>query len=699
MVVLYSPNLKPDESSIISNIFYHHLREKGLESLMGKRYKEFCNKVNQGFYRGEGKYNLAVESKMTHEYLADISPNDMESWGKVAGIACNLFGLPLDGGMIKAFANGYQSYQKKEAYNARMNNDHVLVDRQVREALSNYSDDRPNASLGKCSDPFLRTGYPETEVTIRSRYVQSFLIDSGLLSDSSTSFSRLFQEPMAILKGEAYGNTNKTPLNYVVTDHFEKGKGFLSFGIDTPKTLLAGYGDKLPKVFVRSVRFMSEYDLLKAISYNQGENLSYLKPGRSHGYEIFKYLRNMEGRSSFELGKKGGDGNAPVYPLMPESRLLNVATNIVNNFKNPMSSESRKAFFGGILFDDSLRKIHEVKEEMKMMSRENIVGYEKKQELPKQEAPKNKVSNSRIIYYDRSDFSASVIKKMTASGVRTAFDIITYGKERFTKDFGPRAFKSAVAFLDKHNLSFLNHSTVKRIDETILQDKSFTEQREVVYKDMFNAFSALDSKLMDKKVYYPRRIDGSYIEGAAGFSFIAKSLSMARWRDCNIYLKRDEAESLDIRINPHAVPSYVVENGKVSAYYNLSETSFASEKSEFYDMLIKEAAGRTPEVDNYAKCYISYFQVPQSSGLNTDTYNLEFMDQTYVKKYSGNKEMKNNGSFIPILKSSFRKKLTDSFNEGFMKGKAEGISVMANIKETQKKALQPKQQSGTKHRI
>ena len=504
---------------------------------------------------------------------------------------------------------------------------------------------------------------------------------------------------MAILKGETYGNTDKTPLNYVVTDHFEKGKGFLSFGIDTPKTLLAGYGDKLPKVFVRSVRFMSEYDLLKAITYNQGENLSYLKPGRSHGYEIFTYLRNMEGRSSFELGKKGGDGNAPVYPLMPESRLLNVATNIVNNFKNPMSSESRKAFFGGILFDDSLRKIQEVKEEMKAMSRENIVGYEKKQELPKQEAPKNKVSNSRTIYYDGSDFSASAIKKMTASRVHTAFDIMTYGKERFTKDFGPRAFKSAVAFLDKHNLGFLNHCTVKRIDESVLKGKDFDQQLEVVHKDMFNAFSALDSKFMEKKAHFPRRIDGSYIEGAGGFSLIAKSLSIARWRECNIFLKRDEAEAMDIRINSYAVPSYVVENGKVNAYYNLSETSFASEKPELYDMLTKDAGSRTPEVDKYAKFYISYFQAPEYSALNTDFYNLKYMDQAYAGKYSDKKEMKNNGSFVPMLKTSFEKKLADSFNEGFMKGKAEGISIMADMKQSQEKTLHKRQMTGVKRHL
>jgi hypothetical protein len=156
---------------------------------------------------------------------------------------------------------------------------------------------------------------------------------------------------------------------------------------------------------------------------------------------------------------------------------------------------------------------------------------------------------------------------------------------------------------------------------------------------------------------------------------------------------------MDIRINSYAVPSYVVENGKVNAYYNLSETSYASEKPELYDMLTKEAVSRTPEVDKYAKFYISYFQAPESSALNTDIYNLKYMDQAYAGKYSDKKEMKNNGSFVPMLKTSFEKKLADSFNEGFMKGKAEGISIMADMKQSQEKTLNKRQMTGGKRHL
>ena len=700
-VVLYSPNLNPDESSITGNVIYHYLREKGLASLLGGRYVEFCRLVNNEFYHGGKGMPLPVESKMANDYLSGIPSHDTEKWGKVSTIACRLLGVINDGNVTKAIANGFLSYQKKVAYNARMNNDHLVVDQQAREGLTGLSGDRPNVSLGRCSDPFLRTGYPETELVIRSNNVKLFLNESGLLSDSSVNLSRLIQEPMAILKGENRINSDKLPLNYIVTDHFEKGKGFLSFGIDSPKTILAGYGEQCPKVFVRSARFMSEYSLLNAIAHNEGENISYLKPGKTHGFEISSHLRNMEGRSSFELGKKSDDGNAPVCRLMPESRRLNVATNIVNNFKNPMSAEARKSFFGGILFEDSVRKIQEVKEELKSMSRENITGYTKSPEpVKKVEEPKRgKLVNARTVYFGKGDFSASVLKKLDKANVSTAFDIMTYGKERFVSDFGSRAFKDAIAFLDKNNLSFLNHRTVKRIDESVLQGKDFKEQLEVVYKDMFNGFSALDPSKMDKTVHFPRRADGTYIEGAGGFSLIAKSLSMARWRDCNIFLRRDEAEVMDIRINPHAVPNYVVENGKVNAYYNLSETSFAIEKSESYAMLISEATRRTPEVDQYAKIYVSNFQVPESSGMTTDVYNLDYMDQAYARKYSGKKEMKNDGSFVSMLNSSLEKKLNNSFNEGFMKGKAEGISIMADMKQSQEKTLHKRQMTGVKRHL
>lgn len=683
-VCLYSPNLQPRESDISSNVAFLYIREKGLIPMMKDGKMDFCRELVKDFYHGADLLSGPELEKMAGDYIAGIRPDDMEKWGRVAELASKYSGFQADPKMARTISAGCQSYKKKCDWEARMSNDHGSVDKAAKENLGNYATERINVSLGRCSDPFLRVGYPETELRIRSGNVRDFLHENGFLMEDGPNLSELIQNPVAILKGERRAGDEKTPLHIVVTDHFEPGKGYLTFGIDAPESVLAGYGDGNVKVNVRSVRYMSEYALLSSVTKDNGVNIAYLKPGKTHGYEISSYLRGMEGRSFSELGKKGGDGTTPVYNPLSESRRLRIVANIVENFKNPMASDARRNLFGGILFDDNLRKREAVREELKALSQKPVAGYVPKPEIS------SKSKNARAVYYTDKDFSAAAVRKLRKSGIHTAFDIMTYGKERFAADFGSRAFKSAVEFLDRNNFSFMNHCVIRKIDEADFRGRDLAGRFEVVQKDMYNILSGFNTDNLSKPVHFPRRIDGSYIEGAGAFTLIAKSMELARWRECNVFITRDQAEQAGIQINRTAVPTYVAERGDVTPYYNLSETSFALERTESFEMLKADALRRTPEVDRYAKTYISLL-----SGPGDPSFSIEHIDATYAKHYANRKDMANDGSFVKHLETTIPERLATFFKEGFKQGKAEGISMMTEMGQKQQDA-QVRTQSQTR---
>ena len=652
-VYVYEPNVTSDGIDIMNKVVFIKTRAKGLKGLMGERYDEFCTECLRDF---------GYDPEILRD--SQLDPN-------VAKRACQRLRLNTSEKVINAIINGQKSYLKNQQWEARRDNNHEIVNQAAVESLRKVADDNINVSLGHCSDPFLRIGYPETELQIKSKSVRAFLMDNGFLNEEAHNFTSLIQNPVAIIRGEINKDNDRIPMNIVVTDLYQEDKGFLSFGIDAPETILAGYSQGKKKVKVNSAKYMSDYALLCAMSGNNGENIRYLKSGKTYGYEISSYLRKMEGRSDAELGKKSGNGNAPVVLPFRESRRLNLVTNIVENFKNPMESDKRKKIFGGILFDDALRKREELKKEMKTLSHAPVIGSKKPQ-------PQCKLSSARTTYLTEKDFTQGALKKLRANKVYSAYDIITYGKDRFVSDFGTRAFKSAVTFLDKHNLSFLNHSIIKRIDEMELIGKDFDGKCLIVQKDMYNTLSGFNEDNISKPIHFPHRLDGSYLKGAGSLTMMAKSMEMARWRECNVFLTRTEAEKMNIQINRAAVPTYIVEKEEVLAYYNLSETSFAMEKPESFSMLKSDALNKTPLVDDYAKRYIILL-----SGPGDPNYRLDLIDQAFERQYSGNRHLENKDSFVEYLNKSISERLSETFDDGFVKGKAEGINFMANVRPDQ----------------
>lgn len=670
-VCLFKRNLPSEESSIDANVAFLYLREKGISGLLGGHAESFHKDVVSEFCKIARPLDLrSWERKdLSEGFIYDLSPDDMDSWMRIAGKVSAYTGFRPDRRFARALANGCKAYQANVYRKAKMNADHKAVDSFVKSQLSGGGE-CVGASLGRAGDAFLRVGYPDAELYIRSGRVRDFLVENALLGQD-IPLTGLIQNPVAIIAGNASKKDGKEALNILVTDHYVKGEGFLSFMLDSPNDVLAGYGEGKSLIFLRGAKFMSEYALMSALGSDEGRNIRYLSPGAHGGYAVSDMLSRMEGRSFGELGKKIGNGITPDFsPLSESRRLMNVA-NIVNNFRNSMQSNKRKEIFGKFLFEESLERRAGLQREMEEMRKPAS------RQMPVPEDRPKKIKDPKRIYYDGKDFSAGIIKKLQDRRVGNAFDVMTYGKERFRSDFGPKAFRQAVEFLDRNNLSFMHHTVVKRIDESVLTGLDSDGYVGLLNRDLHNAFSSVDEDKLSRDVCMPRRIDGTYFRGSECYCMLAKSYSLARWRECNVFISRPEAEALDINILSGAVPTYVREKGSMIPYYNLSETSFAVDNAESFKELKEYSLSTSAPIDPYAKAYMySFLNCKAPSADNVDIYRTDLIDAAFERHFSRGSSLTNTGGVRERMTG-----VSARLAEAYMQGKADGIRLMDDRKE------------------
>lgn len=667
-VCLFRRNLPADESSLDAAVAFQCMREKGFRALLNANTDRFYASILNGYCRGFLLTDLTVSEReiMAEDLLAAIPANDVKEWMKVACRIGEYGGFRADTRLAKALASGLKSYLNNVYRKARFSLDYDVIDRFFKARLTEGSDMK-GVSLGRASDAFLRIGYPEGELCVRSLKVRDFLSAEGFLNEGINLTERI-QNPLAIIADKAAAMEGKDTRNIIITDHMVKGKGFLSFSVDSSNDVLGGYCEGKSSIFIRSARFMSEYALLSALGSDDGANIQYLSKGRNGGYAVTGFLMKMRDRSFEELGKRNGDGNTPVFSPLSESRRLTHVANIVSNFRNPMRSDKRKEIYGMYLYEDRLERREEMRREM-VSSSASIHGYDRQTVEP----AARKVSDPKRTYYDSRDFSQSAIRKMQKSRVVSAFDIMTYGKEHFRRDFGPKTFTMAVDFLDRHNLAFMDHVVVRRIDESVLDGLDMEGHSELLRRDMHYAFSSMKEEQLVKDVCMPRGIDGRYFRGAECYCMLAKTYSLARWRDCNVFISRDQAQSQDVSIRSGAVPTYVRENGSVVPYYNLSETSFAVDSSEAFKELKEYMQNASLRVDSYAKAYMcSFLQSNAASRNGTFIYRIDLIDAAFERHFRGPSDLVNGGGVMEKLTS-----MSERLAAAYIKGKVDGINTVS----------------------
>ena len=635
-VCLYSRNLPTGEADIDATVAFLCIRDKGLKGLMREEFPLFCADVVNNLYHGIGlsEIDTKIIIQMASDFISEIPATNHDSWEQIAQKVCKYTGFENNPAFMCSLVNGLTAYHSNQYRIARNNCDYSSIDGYAKQRLQKPIEGA-GVSLGKAGDPFLRIGYPDTEIYVKSEKVRQRLLESGML-DAEQSLAAKIHNPLAIIRNSALAKDGKDVLNIVVTDHHVKGKGFLSFAIDSHKDILAGYGENKGRIFIRSCKFMSEYALMCALGSDHGKSIQYLRPGTTRGYAVSEILSGMEGRSFSELGKKDGDGNTPVISPLSESRRLTHVANIVNDFKNPMNSRKRKEFFGKYLFEDIMERRDDIRRQISSLS----------DKATSDTLPARRIEDPMKMFFRKGDFSDTAIKKMSKANVYNAFDIMTYGIDRFKADFGPKTFKQAVAFLDSRNLSFLNHTVIPRIDESIARDLDFEGRQNIVNRDLNNAFSILVPSSFSKELRMPRKIDGTYFRGAECYCLIAKSYSLARWRDCNVFISRDEAESHDISVRSGAIPTYVRNDAALVPYYNLSETSLAVENASAFDEFKEHALNSSIQVDSYAKSYIVAIS---DCGAPTrrvkDNFRIDLIDSAFERRYRGDYALKSNESF------------------------------------------------------
>lgn len=598
-ICLYRNNLSDNQSGIDSDVAFLYVMQNGLRSFLGDNiYNLLCiqscgldSSARESFNKGD---LIALGAK----HLDSLSDVHTPDWDRIASFVSSATGLHDSWKLAEALCKGHAQHQKIAHHRAVKSDNYNLLDHTLVKSLGSI----PNGtglSLGQSSEVFERLGYPKCEVTVKRQTIETFLtnngIDKALLSD--IQLVNALHNPLLVLKGKEK-NDGKKPMNIFVSESQVPGKGYIAFGVRNDEEVLKGF-DKgvMNRIQVDVITMYSDFRLLMDLSSTE-DALKYCKPkfGESGTtYKIMDVLLHMEGKSEMELGRKSVSGNVPSSLSIPLSRRLNVATNLVNNFKNPISSEQRLKFFGSTLFEDNLSKLKQRREELRTVNKPMIM------------AQKERTFSERLnSYIDESYFSQTAYRRFVKAQVFKARDLISLGEEGFVKAFGKRALPDAIRFLEANGLTFNSISRIPFISLSKFDLMSSEEKIKAATDDLVLSLQNIPNDVTSRHLKMPRTSAGSFFIGANSVNLMARMASVPQWRNCNIFVTQKETENLGYTIKSNAVPCYLLnKEGETRVIYNLSDTSFASDHPALFDSISEQSRRTSPEVSLYLKNILS----------------------------------------------------------------------------------------------
>lgn len=602
-ICLYRPNAPHDIESIDASVTFLGVSRKGIEGFLGERhFASVCRQIGEMLLRSESNRTMHNDELVSigKGFLQELETHHTRQWDDVAYFVSRLTDLKCGHSLSKALNKGNEQYHKLEHNNAVINGNYTELNKELQRSLEDPSDTNSIVSLGKVSDVFERIGYPSVELKMNIGYLKEFLEKRGLDSDSLLDTESTFKihQPLAVVKSHIQKENGRDANNIFVTDTMIPGQGYLSFAIESTDDVFKGMqSGRYSNMRVKAITTLSEYALIQALNADKGESIRYLKPKYSEdgtSYVISDHLRKMEGKSAEELGyKKSAGGTAPSLTSLQQSHRLIIATNIVENFKNPMSLNKRMQLFGESKYDSLVL--------MKQKMREEIPAS---QPIPQKtvHTSAERTYKERLNTVIDEHFSMNARKVLTKARITKAMDLISLGEDKVKERYGIRVYKSAVAFLQDNNLSFSGSVKIKTISESSVLSKAVDGVSQVRELDLIYSLSGIPDNVMARSIRMPRTADGTYLDGANSLNLIAKSVSIPRWRDCNIFLTEKELKDLKLSVNKGAVPCHLSDGrSKNMIVYNLSETDFAISHPALFDAVSELSRRTSAEVPSYLK--------------------------------------------------------------------------------------------------
>lgn len=603
-ICLYRPNITPVPDTIDASVTFLGVSRKGLEGFLGERhYTSVCRQIGRMILRSEGNSiasNEELES-IGKDFIKGLGEQHTKQWDDVAYFVSLVTDLKRGYSLAKSLCMGNSQYGKLEHNQAVLDGNYTELNKELQRSLEDVTDTSSVISLGKVSEVFERIGYPPVELKVNTSYLKDFLDKRGLEANILLDNEALFKihNPMAVVKSHIQKENGKDVNNIFVTDVMVPGQGYLSFAVESTNDVFKGIeSGRYTTMRIKSITTLSEYALIQALNADKGESVRYLQPKYDKdgtSYVISDHLRRMEGKSPEELGyKKSAGGTAPSLTSLQQSHRLIIATNIVENFKNPMSLEKRKLLFGETKYDSMVL--------MKQRMREEIPVTVSKPVVSTSQHVHERTYRERLMTHLDDHFSPNAKKRLTQAGITKAMDLISLGETKLKERYGIRAYKSAVEFLQDNNLSFSGSVKIKTISESSALGKTAEGVQQIRELDLVYSLSGIPDNVMARSIRMPRTADGTYLDGANSLNLISKTVSLPRWRDCNIFLTEKDIQDFKFQVNKGAIPCHLVDRkGNNFIAYNLSETNFAIEHPALFDSISELSRKTSAEVPAYLK--------------------------------------------------------------------------------------------------
>ena len=628
-ICLYKPNLVNDILKLESQVAFLKVSRQGLSGLMGDHaYRMLCMRLGSSMMKSSQNKEELIS--LGNDYINNLGYIHNDKWDNVAKITGDILGLEGNYSLAESLCKGSYYFHNQQLINASNEHKFQELSSAICKSLDNITDNNSILSLGKASDVFERLGYPDIDIRLDIGTLKNFMERHSLTQDQLFANSEIFSihDPLGVFKSHMSQKEGKEPYNLFVSNNYIPGHGYLTFGVESMNDVFKGVASgKYHNIKLRTLLFLSDYSLMQAIVANKGASIQYLRPkfdvdGTS--YDVSDNIRRMYGKSAEELGYKRNAGRtAPgLTPLQQSNRLI-IATNIVENFKNPMSVDKRIKLYGKKKFESMV---------------ENITEHVQEARVQKSEKPITKsVERS---YKDRlktpldTHFSVNAIRNLNKAGIYTAMDIMSFGETKLRERFGIRVYKSAIGFLEDNKLGFNASVKIRPISEAVISGKGESELARIRVNDFINSLAAVPENVLSRSVRMPRNSSGVYFSGTNAVNLIAKTASFPRWRDCNIFLSTGELKEHGLSVLKGAIPCHLEgKKGNHELYYNLVETDYAAANPSLFDKVSQFSRQTSAEVPDYIKNLLySFSGVPSSESVRV----YDFINKVYSVNVSPN---------------------------------------------------------------
>jgi hypothetical protein len=580
-VVIYVPNMQATRSSMDSAVAYAVISEKGLEGLLGReRYEDLCQRLAamSGVSLGDS-FGMDEVVGLGRDYLNGLVSHkgDAQGWDQFLSSFADVSGMRISSQMSSSLRASLAFHES------------------LRQKLEGHVSER-YASMGTVSDAYMRLGYPAFEVTVGNDYLERFSSVKGhdLSALSRSALSDVMQDPLCVFRCPAVRPESAASCLAVSGYRLPDG-GLLGFYLPSPEDVSRGF-ERKGWSQIRCLGMASVSDLRLVKSILKEDSLRYLKPvGGEDGtsFVVSKMLSKMEGKDPKELSLKGDDGSSPDISPMIFSRHLNTASNIVNNFRNPMSSKRYKYFYGASRAEvASMRRTDTM---IGMLSSAPTTGVRK--EVVNKERPSFKQRLQAPL--TKEWFSAALLKKFEKAGVSNAGHLISIGEEGVREKFGLRAAKSVSAYLDASGLSYRGVRKYAVVTMKSVADMTVQEKEDLRFHDFHKALSGVPDRIEAGSLGMPRDAAGVYFSGVNAAALVSRLSYVERWQGCNVFLDADDLRRYSLEVSRECVPCHLAAaDGSLRTVFNLADTSLAKEHA-LYERVVRDSLAQSVAVPAY----------------------------------------------------------------------------------------------------